>query len=178
MTAEKSKKEAKKEEAKQPPDEKIQKIQEDKAELTASLQRLQADFENYKKQCDKEKREYKSIITSQFISQLLPVIDHFQLALKNTSNQKEFVKGIELIYSQLYGILEHYGMRPIDAAGKPFDPYKHEVLLQEESEKEDCVLEELQKGYMLNDKVLRLSKVKIGKKKKEAEHGNKGCVDP
>jgi molecular chaperone GrpE len=144
------------------------------AELTDSLQRLQADFENYKKQCDKEGNLFKERVVAHLIEQLLPTVDHFQLALEHKGNDEEFIKGVELIYSELYSLLENHGVRPIEALGKKFDPYKHEVLLQEESDKEDMILEEMQRGYMLNDKVLRLSKVKIGKKK---DGRSKGRVD-
>tara|TARA_Y100000310_G_scaffold48321_1_gene44783 strand:- start:2742 stop:3242 length:501 start_codon:yes stop_codon:yes gene_type:complete len=138
-------------------------------DLKDSLQRLQADFENYKKRIEKDNAVHKIGVEAQFIHELLPLIDHFQLALKQTANSEEFVKGIEMIYSQLYEILESKGVRPIDAEGKEFDPYHHEVLLQEKSEKDNIVLEELQKGYMLHDKVLRLSKVKIGKKEENGK---------
>ena len=92
-------------------------------------------------------------------------MDSFEIALKNTSEHEKFVKGIQMIYSQIYSILSSNGLKKIDAVGKKFDPYKHEVLMKEESEKEDdIVLEEFQKGYMLNDKVIRHSKVKVSGK--------------
>ena len=78
----------------------------------------------------------------------------------------DFVKGIELIYSQLYSLLEKEGLRKIDALNKKFNANCYEVLLTEVDEKkdEDTVIEELQKGYMLNDKILRYAKVKISKR--------------
>ena len=102
------------------------------------------------------------------ICKLLPVLDSFEMALKNTIDKEKFVKGIELIYSQFYQLLEDEGLRPIETAGKMCDPYLHEVLLTEECDKEDdCILEQLQKGYMLGSKVLRHSKVKVAKKSAE-----------
>ncbi|MBW2980366.1 nucleotide exchange factor GrpE [Candidatus Woesearchaeota archaeon] len=137
-------------------------------ELTETLQRLQAEFENYKKRVDKEKAEFVKYSKHELIAKLLPILDSFKLAIKNGKNNPDFFKGIELIFSQFYSALEAEGLRPIEALGKKFDPYKHEVLMQETSDKEeDIVLEELQKGYMLNDKVLRHSKVKVSKKKEE-----------
>jgi len=143
-------------------DEKDKKI----TELTDTLQRLQAEFENYKKYVDKQKAEFVKYAQADLIDQLLPCLDSFELALKNTTDKEKLIKGIELIYSQLYSLLEKQGLKKIDATGK-FDPHFHEVLLKEDSNKEeDTILEELQKGYMLGDKVLRHTKVKVSKKSK------------
>ncbi|MBI2129900.1 nucleotide exchange factor GrpE [Candidatus Woesearchaeota archaeon] len=134
-------------------------------ELTELLQRLQADFENYKKRAEKEKCDLAGYTACKLISQFLPILDSFELALKNDQDHQKFVKGVELIYSQFYSLLEDFGLTPIEAVGKKFDPYDHEVLLSEKSDKdEDIVLEELQKGYKLGDVVIRHSKVKVSKK--------------
>jgi len=134
-------------------------------ELTDSLQRLQAEFENYKKRVEKEKEGFVKFSKADLIAKLLPSLDSFELALKQTADKEKFIKGIELIFAQLYSLLESEGLRPIKALGEKLDPYKHEVLMKQESYKEeDVILEELQKGYMLNDKVLRHSKVKVSKK--------------
>ncbi len=149
-----SKKEAKKVDLK---DKKI-------TELTDSLQRLQAEFENYKKYVEKQKSEFVKYSKGDIINKLLPILDSFEMALKNTTDKEKFVKGIELIFSQFHQLLENEGLKPIEAIGKKFDPYKHEVLLSQVSDKEEgTILEELQKGYMLGDKVIRHSKVKIAK---------------
>ena len=134
-------------------------------ELTDTLKRLQAEFENYKKRVDKEKTEFVKYAHADLIAQMLPVLDSFEIALKNTTEKEKFVEGIKIIYAQLYSVLEAEGLKPIKATGEKFDPYKHEVLMKEESDKpDDTILEEFQKGYMLNDKVLRHSKVKISGK--------------
>ena len=144
------------------------------AELTDSLQRLQAEFENHKKREEKDKKEFVKYSRAGLILEILPLLDSFEMALKSKKNNEEFVKGIEMIYAQLYSIFEKEGLRPILAIGQKFDPYKHEVLMREKSDKEeDIVLEELQKGYMLGDKVLRHSKVKISESIKEKEEKNK-----
>ena len=120
-------------------------------EMTDTLKRLQAEFVKYSH--------------AGLIARILPVIDSFELALKNAGDREKFVDGMKMIYAQLYSALEAEGLRPIKASGEQFDPYKHEVLLKEESDKpEGTILEEFQKGYMLNDKVLRFSKVKISGK--------------
>ena len=115
---------------------------------------------------------FRKYANSQLIKSLLPILDSFEMALKNHGDHEKFVKGVEMIYAQLYSMLEDLGLKKIDSEGKHFDPYIHEVLLQEESEKDGIVLEELQKGYMLDDAVIRHSKVKVGKKK-EVKNENK-----
>ena len=142
-------------------EEKTQKIDE----LTDTLKRLQAEFENFKKRTDREKSDIVKYAHSDIIAQMLPVLDSFELALNNSSDKEKFFDGVKMIYAQMYSILEAEGLKPISTAGEKFDPYRHEVLMKEESDKpEETILEEFQKGYMLNDKVLRHSKVKISGK--------------
>src|SRR3989338_9759712 len=141
--------------------EKSQKIDE----LTDTLKRLQAEFENYKKWNAKEKIDFVKYAHADLIAKMLPVLDSFEIALKNTADKDKFIEGIKIIYAQLHSMLEANGLKPIKAVGEKFDPYRHEVLMKEESDKpEETVLEEFQKGYMLNDKVLRHSKVKVSGK--------------
>lgn len=143
-------------------------------EYKEALQRLQADFENYRKRCEKENVSLRKYANAGLVKSLLPILDSFELALKNNTEPEKFVKGVEMIYAQLYSLLEDLGLKRISAEGRQFDPYMHEVLLQEESEKDGIVLEELQKGYLLDDAVIRHSKVKVGKKKEAGkENGNK-----
>ena len=144
-------------------------------ELTNLLKKIQADFENYKKRTEKEKQDFASYGSAALIEKILPILDAFELALKNTSKSQEFVKGVELIYSQLWETLEKEGLTKINALNQKFDPYLHEALMQESSDKEDgTILEELQKGYKFKDAVLRHTKVKISKnedKNRFIEHG-------
>ncbi|MFH1316642.1 MAG: nucleotide exchange factor GrpE [Candidatus Woesearchaeota archaeon] len=134
-------------------------------ELTNLLQRVQADFENYKKRTDEEKTNFCKHACEDLLMKILPIVDHFELALNHKDNKEEFVKGIELIYSQLIDILEKEGLRPIKAIGEKFDPHIHEALMSEKSEEEDNkIIEEFQKGYRLGDKIIRHSKVKVAKK--------------
>ncbi len=141
------------------------------AELTDTLKRLQAEFENYKKRIEKESAEFKDYAKKELIIKILPLIDSFEQALKNTSNKENFVKGVELIFAQLMSILAQEGLRPIHSLHEKFDPFKHEVLLQKECDKEEgTVIEEFQKGYFLKDKVIRSSKVVISKKHDKCEH--------
>lgn len=142
-------------------EEKQQKIEE----LTDTLKRLQAEFENYKKRVDKEKTEFVKFAHADVVAEMLPVLDSFEIALKNTNDKDKFIEGIKIIFAQFHSILEAEGLKPIKAVGEKFDPYKHEVLMKQESDKpDDTILEEFQKGYMLNDRVLRHSKVKVSGK--------------
>ncbi len=135
------------------------------ADYTHMLQQLQADFENFKKRTEKEKTETGKYASAPVMIKLLPVMDSFEMALKNkNSDPEKFAKGMELVYAQLYSVLKGEGLTKIDAVGQKFDPYVHEVLMQEQSEKDGIILEEFQKGYKFKDKILRHSKVKIGRK--------------
>ena len=134
-------------------------------ELIDTLKRLQAEFENYKKRNDKERIEFATYAHADLIAKLLPIMDTFEIAFKSSADKEKFIEGMKMIYAQLASALESDGLRPIKAVGEKFDPYRHEVLMKEKSEKEDdTILEEFQKGYMFRDKVLRFSKVKISGK--------------
>ena len=134
-------------------------------EITDTLKRLQAEFENYRKRVEKEKIEFMKYSHAEMIAKILPVLDSFEMALKHTSEPQKFINGMKLIYAQFHSVLEAEGVKPIKTEGEKFDPYRHEVLMKEESEKpEGTILEEFQKGYTLNDKVLRFSKVKVSGK--------------
>lgn len=121
------------------------------------LQRLQAEFENYRKRTEREKEEWISKAAEGITASFLPVLDSFELALKHNKDE-----GIKMIYSQLYSILEKEGLSKINAEGE-FNPELHEALMQEEGNEDNKIIEELQRGYMLNGKVIRPSKVKISK---------------
>src|SRR3989338_6640597 len=166
-----AKKEDKKNEQKREDNGDLKKQLEEKSskieELTDTLKRLQAEFENYKKWNAKEKVDFIKYAHADLIAQMLPVLDSFEIALKNTSDKDKFIEGMKIVYAQLHSMLEAEGLKPIKATGEKFDPYKHDVLMKEESDKpEETILEEFQKGYMINDKVLRHSNIKIRGKKK------------
>ena len=138
-------------------------LQEKITELTEVLQRNQADFENYRKQTEKRIKEITQFASKNMILQVLPILDNFELALKNSNAEpKDFTKGIHLIYSQLFTVLENQGVTQIQTEDQEFNPYYHEALMKISSEKpENTIIEELQKGFLLNDKVIRPAKVKV-----------------
>lgn len=142
--------------------------QEEEQDMKDTLQRLQADFQNYKRRVEQDKHAFIKFANKELIKKLLPAVDNFTLALENKSNAEEFMKGVEMIYAQLFEVLREQGLETIEAKGKPFDPKNHEALLQVESdEPKGTVIEELQKGYILGDTLLRPSKVKVSKGKND-----------
>jgi len=147
--------------------------QEEINKLTELVQRIQAEFENFRKREEKERKHFIEFSNSGLIADLLPVLDSIDSAKKNTGQEEK--KGIELIEKQLNSVLGKYGLKEIECIGKKFNPEFHECLIKENnSEKEDnIVLEELQKGFMLKDKVLRHSKVKINSVEEKKEERKK-----
>jgi len=172
MSKDKEEKEHKKEESEC---EKLRKEIKEKDEkikdMTDTLKRLQAEFENYCKRTEKENNDFRRYVKAELIKKLLPTLDSFELALKNHQDKEKFMKGIEMIYTQLFQTLEDEGLRKIESTGKKFDPYFHEVLMTEccKDKRDEEVTEEMQKGYMLNEKVLRYAKVKINNKETREE---------
>jgi len=133
-------------------------------DIKETLQRLQAEFTNYRKRNEEDQKRFILMSNIELLKKLLPVMDNFEIALKAKTKGEDFVKGMEMIYTQLKEILGDEGLMPINASGK-FDPQLHEAVLTEESELEpNHIIQELQKGYKINDRVIRHSKVKISKK--------------
>jgi molecular chaperone GrpE len=142
-------------------------------DLVETLQRLQAEFENYKKRVDKEKEDFQRYSKADLVYKLLTVLDTFEIALKSTNDHEKFVKGMEMVYAQLFSTLESEGLKPIDITGKKLDPFYHEVMLKEKSEGEEgMIVQELQKGYTFNGRVLRHSKVKVSEKIEESKENS------
>jgi molecular chaperone GrpE len=140
------------------------------AEYLDSWRRAAADFSNYRKRAEKDSGELTKFSNMLLISRLLPVLDDFDRALQTLpENLRDltWIDGVMLIARKMRAVLEAEGVKPIEAQGKPFDPNIHEAVIHEESDKheEGTVISELQKGYMLHDKVLRPTLVKVAKKK-------------
>lgn len=146
-------------------EEQIKKLLEEKQALYDQLLRRQADFENYRKRTEREQREFRQYTEAALVESLLPVLDAFEraLAAPGSENAEEYRKGVELIYKQLFDILARAGLKPVEAVGKPFDPhYHHAVERVETAEHPDHeVLGELQRGYLLKDRLLRPALVRV-----------------
>jgi molecular chaperone GrpE len=139
-------------------------------EYLSRLKYLQADFENYKKMEARDRKTFEVSVTERLIKNLLPIIDAFEIAIasvKKNYNKPSFIKGIELIYSDLLSVLGKEGLKQINTIGKNFDPYYSEVTMTviNNTLPEDTVVEEHEKGYMCGSKVIRTSKVTVSKVK-------------
>lgn len=135
-------------------------------EYMQRLARSQADFDNFRKRTIREKEELGKYASSKLIAELIPVIDNFGRALDTRPEgeaSESFVKGVEMIYRQFDSVLQAEGLTTMEAVGQPFNPEFHQAVMQVESDEheEGIVVEELQKGYMLKDKVLRPAMVKV-----------------
>jgi molecular chaperone GrpE len=133
-------------------------------ELNSRLLRLQADFDNFRRRSQKEKEELSQVVAGGVFRELLPVLDNFERALAAPGGDAAQIRtGVEMVYRQLGAILERFGVQPIAAVGCQFDPARHEAVLRVEdaSQPDGQVVEELQKGYELSGKVLRASMVKV-----------------
>ena len=140
----------------------------------ANWQRTQADFVNYKRRVEQERSETSKFANSMLVLDLLPVLDDLERALENVSMELAgltWVEGIGLIYRKLQAVLQGHGLTEITALGQPFDPNFHEAVLYGEGE-EGIVIEELQKGYRLHERVLRPTMVKVGGSKEDKEEIN------
>ena len=138
-------------------------------ELKSHIQRLQADFDNFRKQNDKQKQELIRYANEGLIVKFIDVYEDMERALENSTNGEEIREGLELIYSKMKNTLEKEGVKEIPAVGEKFDPFKHEALLTVDSpdHENNEIVDELMKGYTLKDKVIKYSKVRVCKKAKK-----------
>jgi len=148
----------------------------EKAEANlAGWQRAQADFINYKRRREQEDEEARKFANSTLILSLLPILDDLERALAAIPPRQArlgWVEGIRLIERKLRTTMEAQGLSPIRALGEPFDPHFHEAVMQRKG-KEGIVVEEIQKGYQLHDRVIRPSKVVVGSGEEDEEGGEK-----
>lgn len=127
------------------------------------LKRNMADFDNFKKRITKERDGMYSTIVSDFLLEMLPILDNFEKAMNSDTKDIEYKSGIEMIYNQLYGTLKKAGLEEIETDGKEFDPTLHEAVMHVEDENysEKQIIEVFRKGYKLGDKVIRYAMVKV-----------------
>ena len=134
-------------------------------ELNNRLLRLQADFDNFRRRSRQEREELSQTVACGVIKELLPVVDNFERALAAGPEQEaaQLLTGVEMVYRQLLNCLEKFGLAPIEAVGCQFDPAVHEAVMRVEDsgQLEGTVLEELQKGYSVQSRVIRPSMVKV-----------------
>ncbi len=143
-------------------------LQQERDDLFDKLQRIGADYANFQKRVPKQIADAVSYEREKILKSFLPTLDNFEHALQNAEGAEDvqaIVKGVRMVYDQVFDILKSHGVECIQALDEPFDPSRHEAMLrQSDPEKEDNqVLQEFQKGFMLNERVLRPSKVVVNK---------------
>jgi molecular chaperone GrpE len=133
--------------------------------LQDRLLRTAADFDNYRKRVDRERRDLAEQTAGEAIKDLLPIIDNLERALQAAAEDDPLRKGVELIHKQMLEMLRKRGVTPIEALGADFDPNVHEAVTHEESDqhREGEVMEQLQRGYKVGERLLRPAMVKVAK---------------
>jgi len=147
----------------------LEKLKAERDALLDRLARSQAEFENARKRAAREQQDFREYAAADTVKTLLPILDSFERALKIGAEEKsEFHSGVELIYKQLQDALGKIGLKTVPALGQPFDPHVHEAIeMVETTEAADHqVLEELQHGYKLKDRLLRPAMVKVARNPK------------
>ena len=135
--------------------------------------RLYAEFDNARKRMEREKLEFLKYANGDLIGEFLGILDNLERSVEAAQTKHEdytaFLKGVEMIMAQIHELFKKNGVKPIEAKGKMFDPHCHEILMQEENGKveEGIVLDEFQRGYYLEDCVIRTAKVKVATRKEK-----------
>lgn len=135
----------------------------EKAELHDRLLRASAEFENFRKRAERERFEYVQYAAGDLMRELLPALDDFERALQHETADREYAKGVELIYQRLSDTLKKMGLEPIETKGARFDPSIHQAVQRVETEEADdqAILSEFQKGYNFKGKLLRPAMVSV-----------------
>jgi molecular chaperone GrpE len=146
----------------------LQKLQAERDALYDRVARQQAEFENYRKRSQKEQQDYRDYALTDFAKQFLPVLDSFDRALNSQGSDADLRKGMELIRRQMEDALAKIGVKPVPAKGEQFDPHVHEAIEMVETEDapDNEVLDELGRGYMIKDRLLRPAMVRVAKNHK------------
>ena len=135
----------------------------EKAELEDRLLRMRAEFENARRRAERERSEYLQFASMDLVKDLLPVLDDFERAMRVETPDREYAKGVELIYQRMYETLKKLGLEPIDTQGKRFDPNLHQAVerVPTEDAEDQTVLGEFQRGYQFKGKLLRPAMVRV-----------------
>jgi molecular chaperone GrpE len=149
----------------------LKRLEGEVKDLKDSLARRQADFENYRKRMERERTETYNRVVADIAAKLLPVLDNLKRALETEASVeasesdefRHFLSGVDLIYKQLNGVLDAFGVKPVAAEGERFNPHLHEAVVTEETDdfEPDTVIQEIVRGFKLGDKLIRPSLVKV-----------------
>lgn len=148
-------------------EQKLEAASREAAENYDRLLRVSAEFENYKKRSVREMQDFRKYANQDLVKDLLPILDNLELALKSASEEEKatngLLEGIELTRREILRVLEKHNVKQIDALGVPFDPSFHEAVMREETDDhpENTVTTELQKGYLMHDRLIRPSMVAV-----------------
>jgi len=139
------------------------KLAAENAELEDRLLRSRAEFQNARARAERERSEYLQFASMDMVRQLLPVLDDFERAMRVETADREYAKGIELIYQRMYDSLKKAGLEPIDTEGKTFDPNLHQAIERVETDdaEDQAILGEFQRGYQFKGKLLRPAMVRV-----------------
>jgi len=151
-----------------PRDSEFQQLRAERDSLIDRLARLQAEFENARKRAAREQQEFRDYAAADAIKGLLPALDSLERALNTSTEKSELRNGVELIYKQLQDSLQKLGLRPVPAKGEPFDPRVHEAIEMVDTNEvaDHHVLDELQRGYKLKERLLRPAMVRVARNTK------------
>ena len=150
-------------------EEKIETLKKEAAENHDRLLRMAAEFENYKKRATREMDDFRKFANESFAKAMLPVVDSMDLAIESSSNDKHvnnsMLEGVNMTLKEILKIFEQFGVKRFESIGNTFDPNLHQAVMQEETDKfpENTVSKELQKGFMIHDRLLRPAMVVVSK---------------
>jgi molecular chaperone GrpE len=153
-----------------PEQQELENLKRERDDLYDRLLRKQAEFDNFRKRIDREKSEFMQFASAELVKELLNPLDSFDLAIRNAAAEgkggENTLKGFELIYKQLLDTLARFGLKPLEAKGKPFDPNFHQAVSTKATNEveENTVVEEMRKGYTLNGRLLRAAMVAVSVK--------------
>jgi molecular chaperone GrpE len=156
----------------------LEQAQAQATEYLDGWQRARAEFANYKRRVETEREELRRVSNEALLLKLLPVVDDFERALQTLPEEladAPWVNGIRMIFRKLQALLESENVTPIQAAGQPFDPLLHEAVMQEQTDEypDEHIMEEMQRGYRLGERILRPSMVKVASNPNQSGHEEK-----
>ncbi|MFC1811171.1 nucleotide exchange factor GrpE [Thermodesulfobacteriota bacterium] len=160
-------------------EEKLESLKQENQETHDRFLRVSADFENYKKRATREMNDFRKFATESFAKAMLPVIDNLDRAIESSNNDKHtnnsVVEGVHMTLKEILKVFDQFSIKPFESLGKIFDPGFHQAVMQEETEDhpDNTVSKELQKGYMIHDRLLRPAMVVVSKAKESPENEEK-----
>ena len=156
-------------------EEKLDSLEQEAKENYDRFLRVSAEFENYQKRAAREMNDFRKFANENFVKAMLPVVDNLDRAIESSSNNKHadqsMLEGVSMTLKEILKVFEQFNVKPFESLGKTFDPSLHQAVMQEETEEhpENSVVNELQKGYMMHDRLLRPAMVVVSKAKTTSE---------